>query len=48
MVIIDIFYAVIGLENNYKIMPQQHVAQIVEELMETLFLISIHIHKIKK
>jgi hypothetical protein len=48
IVIVDIFYAALGLESNYKIMSQQQTSQIIEELLETLFLVSNHIIRLKK
>ena len=37
---IDIFYAVIALENNFKILSPQQVTHLVEKLIESLYLIS--------
>jgi hypothetical protein len=37
---IDIFYAVIALENNFKILLPQQVTHLVEKLIESLYLIS--------
>ena len=40
ILMIDIFYAVIALENNFKILSPQQVTHLVEKLIESLYLIS--------
>jgi hypothetical protein len=40
ILMIDIFYSIISLENNFKILSHQQVTHLVEKLIETLYLIS--------
>ena len=45
LLIMDIFYSILGLESYYKLLSQNLLSSIVEELLETLFLVSNTMHK---
>ncbi len=40
ILMIDIFYSIISLENNFKILSSQQVTHLVEKLIESLYLVS--------
>lgn len=40
ILMIDIFYSIISLENNFKILSPQQVTHLVEKLIESLYLVS--------
>ncbi len=40
ILMIDIFYSIISLENNFKILTSQQVTNLVEKLIESLYLVS--------
>ena len=45
LLIIDIFYGFLSLDTNFKLLPQNMLIAIVEQLLETLYLINNHTHK---
>lgn len=48
LLIIDILYTALGLESYFKLMPQQFLISVVEELLKTLYQLNNHSHKTRQ